>query len=182
MLIVTDLYSIIVIGLGILMGYTGRFPSGTPPFRAGELLRPFSHFLHLAPAACWPPWPAAWWRLISRYPNFEAGHWPPGLRHTVILFNRAGSTGAPSRPGGNSYLSLGGLVFDRDIGVYYLVWLWSLVSWPSITDQSRTGRASGPSGRASIPPDGYGHVSFEAQAVFARAGGLGVVCLLRHLH
>jgi branched-chain amino acid transport system permease protein len=153
-LIVIGLYTIIVIGLGILMGYAGQVSFGHAAFfgMGGYTVAILTTTYH------WPTVPALIASLIL-----------PGLVAAIIggptlklkelylalatlafgilvhiLFNELkGVTGGPSGLSGIPYLSAGGLVFDRDIKFYYLVWAIVLLISLGVNNliHSRMGRA-----------------------------------------
>jgi hypothetical protein len=153
-LIVTGLYTIIVIGLGILMGYAGQVSFGQAAFFG---LGGYTAAI-LSTSCSWPT-PAALLAamvlpglvaaLIGR-PTLKLKELYLALATLAfgilvhILFNEGGEiTGGPSGLMGIPYLSLGGLVFDRDIKFYYLVLAVVLLVSLAVHNliQSRTGRA-----------------------------------------
>jgi branched-chain amino acid transport system permease protein len=153
-LIVTGLYTIIVIGLGILMGYAGQVSFGQAAFFG---LGGYTAAI-LSTSCSWPT-PAALLAamvlpglvaaLIGR-PTLKLKELYLALATLAfgilvhILFKEGGEiTGGPSGLMGIPYLSLGGLVFDRDIKFYYLVLAVVLLVSLAVHNliQSRTGRA-----------------------------------------
>ena len=153
-LIVIGLYTIIVIGLGILMGYAGQVSFGHAAFFG---MGSYTVAV-LTTARHWPTIPALIAALIL--PGLVAaiiGRPTLKLKELYlalatlafgilvhILFNEGGEiTGGPSGLMGIPYLSLGGLVFDRDIKFYYLVLAVVLLVSLAVNNliQSRTGRA-----------------------------------------
>lgn len=153
-LIVIGLYTIIVIGLGILMGYAGQVSFGHAAFFGMG-----GYTVAILTTACsWPTIPALIAAIIL-----------PGLVAAIIggptlklkelylalatlafgilvhiLFNELkGITGGPSGLTGIPYLSLGGFSFDRDIKFYYLVWTAVLLVSLGVNNliHSRVGRA-----------------------------------------
>ncbi len=153
-LIVIGLYTIIVIGLGILMGYAGQVSFGHAAFFGMG-----GYTVAVLTTACsWPTIPALIAAIIL-----------PGLVAAIIggptlklkelylalatlafgilvhiLFNELkGITGGPSGLTGIPYLSLGGFSFDRDIKFYYLVWAAVLLVSLGVNNliHSRVGRA-----------------------------------------
>lgn len=153
-LIIIGLYTIIVIGLGILMGYAGQVSFGHAAFFGIG-----GYTVAVLTTAChWPTIPALIAALIL-----------PGLVAAIIggptlklkelylalatlafgilvhiLFNELkGITGGPSGLSGIPYFAIGGLVFDRDIKFYYLVWSAVLLVSLGVYNliHSRVGRA-----------------------------------------
>ncbi|OQA08330.1 MAG: High-affinity branched-chain amino acid transport system permease protein LivH [Firmicutes bacterium ADurb.Bin373] len=153
-LIIIGLYAIIVIGLGILMGYAGQVSFGHAAFFGIG-----GYTVAILTTACnWPTIPALIAALIL-----------PGLVAAIIggptlklkelylalatlafgilvhiLFNELkGITGGPSGLTGIPYFTVGGLVFDRDIKFYYLVWSAVLLVSLGVNNliHSRVGRA-----------------------------------------
>lgn len=153
-LIVIGLYTIIVIGLGILMGYAGQVSFGHAAFfglggYAVAILTTAYHwptFAALLAAVALPGLVAA---LIGR-PTLKLKELYLALATLAfgilvhILFNEGREiTGGPSGLTGIPYLSLGGLVFDRDFKFYYLVWTMVLLVSLGVKNliHSRVGRA-----------------------------------------
>jgi branched-chain amino acid transport system permease protein len=153
-LIVIGLYTIIVIGLGILMGYAGQVSFGHAAFFG---MGSYTVAV-LTTARHWPTIPALIAALIL--PGLVAaiiGRPTLKLKELYlalatlafgilvhILFNELKDiTGGPSGLTGIPYLSMGGLVFDRDIKFYYLVWSAVLLVSLSVHNliHSRMGRA-----------------------------------------
>lgn len=153
-LIIIGLYAIIVIGLGILMGYAGQVSFGHAAFFGIG-----GYTVAVLTTAChWPSIAALIAALIL-----------PGLVAAIIggptlklkelylalatlafgilvhiLFNELkGITGGPSGLTGIPYFTVGGLVFDRDIKFYYLVWSAVLLVSLGVNNliHSRVGRA-----------------------------------------
>lgn len=153
-MIVIGLYTIIVIGLGILMGYAGQVSFGHAAFFG---LGGYTVAI-LTTAYRWPT-PAALLAAVALPGLVAALIGRPTLKLKElylalatlafgilvhILFNECRSiTGGPSGLTGIPYLSLGGLVFDRDLKFYYLVWTTVLVISLAVKNliQSRVGRA-----------------------------------------
>jgi len=153
-MIVIGLYTIIVIGLGILMGYAGQVSFGHAAFFG---LGGYAVAI-LTTAYRWPT-PAALLAAVALPGLVAALIGRPTLKLKElylalatlafgilvhILFNECRSiTGGPSGLTGIPYLSLGGLVFDRDLKFYYLVWSTVLVISLAVKNliQSRVGRA-----------------------------------------
>ncbi len=153
-LIIIGLYTIIVIGLGILMGYAGQVSFGHAAFFGIG-----GYTVAVLTTAChWPVIPALAAALIL--PGVVAAAiGGPALKLKElylalatlafgilihILFNELkGITGGPSGLSGIPYFAVGGLVFDRDIKFYYLVWTAVLLVSLSVNNliHSRVGRA-----------------------------------------
>lgn len=153
-LIVIGLYTIIVQGLGILMGYAGQISLGHAAFFGlggyGVAILTTRYnwptALALLAAIVLPGIIAA---IIGR-PTLKLrelylalGTLGFGLL-VHIMFNEGGElTGGPSGIMGIPYLSLGGLIFDSDIKFFYLVWSVVFLILIAINNliRSRTGRA-----------------------------------------
>nr|WP_051273213.1 branched-chain amino acid ABC transporter permease [Desulfotruncus alcoholivorax] len=153
-LIVIGLYTIIVQGLGILMGYAGQVSFGHGGFfglggYAVAIMTTrygWHPVLALLAAIILPGLIAA---IIGR-PTLKLrelylamGTMGFGiLIHT--MFNEAGElTGGPSGIAGIPYLTIGGLTFDNDIKFFYLIWAVVLLVLFGINNliRSRVGRA-----------------------------------------
>ncbi len=152
--IIIGLYSIIVIGLGILMGYAGQVSFGHAAFFG---LGGYTAAI-LTTAYGWPT-PAALLAAMALPGLVAALIGRPTLKLKElylalatlafgilvhILFSEGGEiTGGPSGLIGIPYLSLGGLVFDRDIKFYYLVLVVVLLVSLGVNNliHSRVGRA-----------------------------------------
>ena len=132
-LIIIGLYTIVVQGLGILMGYGGQVSLGHAAFFG---LGAYSAAL-LTTRLSWPEVPALLGAAVV--PGIIAaviGRPTLKLRElylamatlgfgllVYIWFNEAHSlTGGPSGLSGIPYLTFGPLVFDTDFKFYYLVW------------------------------------------------------------
>ncbi len=153
-LIVIGLYTIIVQGLGILMGYAGQVSFGHAAFfglggYTVAILTTRFHWptvLALPAAALLPGVIAA---IIGR-PTLK-------LRELYLALATLGFgilvhiaftegkelTGGPSGITGIPYLSIGGLTFDSDIKFFYLVWITLFLILAGINNlvRSRVGRA-----------------------------------------
>ncbi len=153
-LIITGLYTIVVAGLGILMGYAGQISLGHAAFfglggYTAAILTTTCHWYTpaaLLGAAVFPGLVAA---VIGR-PVLKLKELYLALATLAfgmlvfILFNEGGQiTGGPSGLSGIPRLALGGLVFDRDREFYYLVWAVVLLVFLGIRNlvHSRIGRA-----------------------------------------
>lgn len=153
-LIVIGLYTIVVIGLGILMGYAGQVSFGHAAFFG---LGGYAVAI-LTTAYKWPAFAALLAALVL--PGLVAaliGRPTLKLKELYlamatlgfgilvhILFNEGkGITGGPSGLTGIPYFSLGSLVFDRDIKFYYLVLAVVLLVSLAVKNliHSRVGRA-----------------------------------------
>jgi branched-chain amino acid transport system permease protein len=153
-LIIIGLYTIIVQGLDILMGYAGQISLG----HAGFFGLGAYGVAILATRYDWPPVAALLMAMIL--PGLIAaliGRPTLKLRELYLalgtigfgilvhtLFNEGGSlTGGPSGMGGIPYLSFGGLTFDNDFKFFYLVWIVVVLVLVGTSNliHSRTGRA-----------------------------------------
>lgn len=153
-LIITGLYTIVVAGLGILMGYAGQISLGHAAFfgLGGYTVAILTTAWHwftpaaLLGAAVLPGLVAA---VIGR-PVLKLKELYLALATLAfgmlvfILFNEGGAiTGGPSGLSGIPRLALFGLVFDRDREFYYLVWAVVLLVFLGVRNlvHSRIGRA-----------------------------------------
>lgn len=153
-LIIIGLYTIIVQGLDILMGYAGQISLG----HAGFFGLGAYGVAILTTRYDWPPVAALLVAMIL--PGLVAaliGRTTLKLRELYLalgtigfgilihtLFSEGGAlTGGPSGIGGIPYLSLGGLAFDSDFKFFYLVWVIALLVLIGTRNliRSRTGRA-----------------------------------------
>lgn len=153
-MIVIGLYTIIVIGLGILMGYAGQVSFGHAAFfglgsYTVAILTTAYHWPTPAALLAAVALPALVAALIGR-PTLKLKELYLALATLAfgilvhILFNEGGSiTGGPSGLTGIPYFSLGGLAFDRDLKFYYLVWTTVLLVSLAVKSLigSRMGRA-----------------------------------------
>jgi branched-chain amino acid transport system permease protein len=132
-MIFIGLFTILTLGLCLLMGYAGQISLGQNAFYG---LGAYTSAVITARLGL-SPWLGL---LISMVltgalaavlakPVFKLrGHFLAlatlGLGYIFyILFNELGAlTGGPSGIAGLPYLSIGGLIFDRDVEYYYLVW------------------------------------------------------------
>jgi branched-chain amino acid transport system permease protein len=153
-LIFIGLYTILTVGLCLLMGYAGQISLGHAAFyglgayTSGIVTTRYgvSPWLGILLSMAVTGGVAA---FLAR-PIFKLrGHFLAmatlGLGHIlVVLFNEAsGLTGGPSGLTGIPYLSIGGWAFDRDVRYFYLVWgavVLTMLMALNIVD-SRVGRA-----------------------------------------
>lgn len=153
-LIIIGLYTIVVQGLGILMGYAGQVSLGHAAFFGLGSYSVAVLTVHLG----WPGVPSLLGAIVV--PGVIAsiiGRPTLKLRELYlamgtlgfgilvhILFNEWHSvTGGPSGMTGIPYLSLGTIVFDTDLKFFYLVWISVLLVSLGIHNLigSRMGRA-----------------------------------------
>lgn len=153
-LIISGLYTIIVIGLGILMGYAGQVSFGHAAFfgmgsYTAAVLTTAWHW-HTVPALAAALVLPGLVAAIIGGPTLKLKELYLALATLAfgilihILFNELkGITGGPSGLSGIPYLSVGSLVFDRDIKFYYLVWSAVLLVSLGVNNlvHSRVGRA-----------------------------------------
>lgn len=153
-LVIIGLYAIIVLGLGLLMGYAGQVSFGHAAFfgLGGYTAAIFTTRFH------WPTLLALLASVIL--PGIIAvliGKQTLKLRELYlalatlgfgilinILFNEGRElTGGPSGISGIPYLSIGSFAFDSDLKFYILVWIILLLLLFGINNlvHSRTGRA-----------------------------------------
>lgn len=131
--IIIGLYTIVVIGLGILMGYAGQVSFGQAAFfglggYTAAILSTHYSWPSLA-ALLVAPVLAGLVAVVIGRPTLKLKEMYLALATLAfgilvhILFAEGGElTGGPSGLTGIPYLSVGGLVFDRDLEFYYLVW------------------------------------------------------------
>lgn len=133
MMIFIGLYTILTVGLCLLMGYAGQISLGHNAFYG---LGAYASAI-AATKYGMSPWLGILFSvaltggvaLVIAKPIFKLkGHYLAmatlGLGYiTYIFFNEAGElTGGPSGLTGVPYLSIGGFIFDQDLEYYYLVW------------------------------------------------------------
>lgn len=153
-LIIIGIYAIVTQGLGILMGYAGQVSFGQAAFfglgsYAVAILTTRFHWpgiLALLAATLLPGLIAA---AIGR-PTLKLKELYLALATLAfgilvqILFSEGGElTGGPSGLAGVPYFSIGPLIFDSDLKVFYLVWFAAAVVSLGVFNLigSRTGRA-----------------------------------------
>ena len=152
--IVIGIYTLVVEGLGLLMGYAGQVSFGQAAFfgiggYAVAILTTRYHWdtvVALAAAAIIPSVVAF---IIGR-PTLKLRELYLALATLAfgllvhIVFNEGRElTGGPSGLTGIPYLSVGEFLFNRDIKFYYLVWAFVLLVFLAVRnlDRSRIGRA-----------------------------------------
>ncbi len=148
------LYTMLTVGLSLVMGYAGQVSLGHATFYG---VGAYATAL-LSARAGWPSWAAlivataltGLMGFVIGVPIFRLrGHYLAmatlGLNviFSLILKNEAGITGGPSGFTGIPPLAVGRFVFDSDVRMYYLVWTMVLGSlWLSLNIvNSRVGRA-----------------------------------------
>ena len=132
-MIIIGLYTMITVGLCLLMGYAGQVSLGNAAFYGmGAFISAIlsktygvSPWLALAAAAV----ATGCLAYVIGYPIFRLrGHYLAmatlgfGLIVYVLFREMHDLTGGPAGLPGIPYLSIGGFVFDNDIKYYYLVW------------------------------------------------------------
>jgi len=154
MLIVIGLYTVIVYGLGILMGYAGQVSFGHAAFfgLGGYTVAILTTHYHWTPlfallAAVLVPGSIAgiMGRQTLKLRELYLALATLGFGILVhILFNEGGEwTGGPSGISGIPHFSVGGFVFDSDQRFFILVWMILVTLMIGIKNliHSRTGRA-----------------------------------------
>ncbi len=148
------LYTILTVGLCLLMGYAGQVSLGHAAFYG---LGAYVSAITTLKAGL-SPWLGIVFSLICTgaiafliaQPIFRLrGHYLAmatlGFGYIVYIFFTEASalTGGPSGLSGVPYLSIGGWAFDRDVKSYYLVWGVAIVVLAASLNlvSSRTGRA-----------------------------------------
>lgn len=132
-MIIIGLYTIVVQGLGILMGYAGQISFGHAAFfglgsYTAAILATRCHWPTLIALLAAPLLPGLIAAVIGR-PTLKLRELYLALATlgfgilVHILFNEGREiTGGPSGLGGIPHLSLGGLSIDSDLRFFYLVW------------------------------------------------------------
>lgn len=152
--IVIGIYTLVVEGLGILMGYAGQVSFGQAAFfgiggYAVAILTTRFHWGTISALAAAMVMPALVAAVIGR-PTLKLKEHYLALATLAfgllvhIFFNEGKElTGGPSGLTGIPYLSIGGYVFNRDFKFYYLVWALVLLVFLGVRnlDRSRVGRS-----------------------------------------
>lgn len=153
-LVVIGIYTLVVKGLGILMGYAGQVSFGQAAFFGigGYTVAILTTQMHwgtvpaLLAAMVLPSLVAAvigkpTLKLREHY--LALGTLAFGLLVQIFFNEGRELTGGPSGLTGIPYLAFGDLVFDRDYKFYYLVWLLVLLVFLGVRnlDRSRIGRS-----------------------------------------
>lgn len=152
--IVIGIYTLVVEGLGILMGYAGQVSFGQAAFfgiggYAVAILTTRYHWGTIPALAAAAILPAVVAAIIGR-PTLKLREVYLALATLAFgllvhtFFNEGRElTGGPSGMTGIPYLAFGGLVFNRDFKFFYLVWALVLLVFLGVRnlDRSRVGRA-----------------------------------------
>jgi branched-chain amino acid transport system permease protein len=153
-LIVIGIYTLVVEGLGLLMGYAGQVSFGQAAFfgigsYTVAILTARYHWDTVAALLAAVVIPSAVAFIIGR-PTLKLRELYLALATLAfgllvhIAFNEGRElTGGPSGLTGIPYLSFAGLILNRDIHFYYLVWAFVLLVFLAVRnlDRSRIGRA-----------------------------------------
>jgi len=152
--IVIGIYTIVVMGLNILMGYAGQISFGQAAFfgigaYAVAILTTRFHWGTIPALAAAMVLPALIAAIIGKPTLTLREHYLALATLAVgllvqIFFNEGRElTGGPSGLTGIPYLTAGGFVFNRDIKFYYLVWTLVLIVFMGVRnlDRSRIGRS-----------------------------------------
>lgn len=152
--VVIGIYTLVVAGLGVLMGYAGQVSFGQAAFfgiggYAVAILTTSYDWGTLPALAAAMVLPALVAAVIGK-PTLKLREHYLALATLAIgllfhtFFNEGKElTGGPSGLTGIPYLKVGGLVFNRDVEFYYLVWVLVLLVFLGVRnlDRSRMGRA-----------------------------------------
>jgi branched-chain amino acid transport system permease protein len=153
-LIVIGIYTLVVMGLNILMGYAGQVSFGQAAFfgigaYAVAILTTRFHWGTITALIAAMVLPALTAAIIGNTTLKLREHYLALATLAVgllvqIFFNEGRElTGGPSGLTGIPYLAFGGFVFNRDIKFYYLVWTIVLIVFMGVRnlDRSRFGRS-----------------------------------------
>lgn len=152
--VVIGIYTLVVSGLGVLMGYAGQVSFGQAAFfgiggYAVAILTTRFEWGTIPALAAAMALPAVVAAVIGK-PTLKLREHYLALATLAIgllvhtVFNEGKEfTGGPSGLTGIPYLSVGGFVFNRDVEFYYLVWVLVLLVFLGVRNlhRSRTGRA-----------------------------------------
>lgn len=153
-LIVIGIYTLVVEGLGVLMGYAGQVSFGQAAFfgmggYTVAILTTRFNWESVPALTAAMVIPALIAMVVGR-PTLRLREHYLALATLAfglliqIIFNEGGEfTGGPSGLTGIPYLTISGFVFDRDIKFYYLVWILVPLVFLGVRnlDRSRVGRA-----------------------------------------
>lgn len=153
-LVIVGLYSIVAVGLGLLLGYAGQVSFGQAAFYGvgaytAAILSGTYGWPPLLALAAAPVIPAVVAAVIGqpilklRAHYLVLGTLGFGILVYILLKEAVGLTGGPSGYTGIPYFRVGGLVLNSDVQFYYLIWclvaLTLLGAWNLVN--SRIGRA-----------------------------------------
>jgi len=148
------IYAMVVLGLNLFIGYTGQISLGHAAFFAMGAYGSAIGTVSLG----WSPWPVmilvalatAFVALAVGVPALKLrGHYLAmatlGFNIVIytILIQWDTVTGGPSGFSGIPYLAIGGLVFDNEISIHYLVWTFAMVSLLLSLNLVRSGAGRG---------------------------------------
>lgn len=148
------IYAMVVLGLNLFIGYTGQISLGHAAFFAMGAYGSAIGTVSLG----WSPWPVmilvalatAFVALAVGLPALKLrGHYLAmatlGFNIVIytILIQWDTVTGGPSGFSGIPYLAIGGLVFDNEIRIHYLVWTFAMVSLLLSLNLVRSGAGRG---------------------------------------
>ena len=148
------IYVIVVLGLNLFIGYTGQISLGHAAFFA---IGAYGSALGTATLG-WSAWPvmllvalaAAFIAFAVGLPALKlSGHYlaMATLGFNIVIYTLLVQwdtvTGGPSGFSGIPYLSVGGLVFDTEIRIHYLVWTFAMISLLSSLNLVRSGTGRG---------------------------------------
>ncbi|ACA59204.1 branched-chain amino acid ABC transporter permease [Candidatus Desulforudis audaxviator] len=152
--VIAGLYSIVAVGLGLLLGYAGQVSFGQAAFYGlgaytAAILSGTYGWPPLLALAAAPFLPAVVAAVIGRPILRLREHYLVlgtlgfGILVYILLKEFVGLTGGPSGYTGIPYLSIGGLVLNTDVQFFYLVWFFAFLTlvgaWNLVN--SRIGRA-----------------------------------------
>ncbi len=148
------IYVIVVLGLNLFIGYTGQISLGHAAFFA---IGAYGSAIGTTTLG-WSAWPvmllvalaAAFIAFTIGLPALKlSGHYlaMATLGFNIVIYTLLVQwdtiTGGPSGFAGIPYLSVGGLVFDTEIRIHYLVWSFAMISLLSSLNLVRSGTGRG---------------------------------------
>ena len=148
------IYAMVVLGLNLFIGFTGQISLGHAAFFGMGAYGSAVGTVSLG----WSPWPVmilvalatAFVALAVGLPALKLrGHYLAmatlGFNIVIytILIQWDTVTGGPSGFSGIPYLALGGLIFDNEIRIHYLVWTFAMVSLLLSLNLVRSGAGRG---------------------------------------
>ncbi len=148
------IYAMVVLGLNLFIGFTGQISLGHAAFFAMGAYGSAVGTVSLG----WSPWPVmilvalatAFVALAVGLPALKLrGHYLAmatlGFNIVIytILIQWDTVTGGPSGFSGIPYLAVGGLIFDNEIRIHYLVWTFTMISLLLSLNLVRSGAGRG---------------------------------------
>jgi branched-chain amino acid transport system permease protein len=148
------IYVMVVLGLNLFIGYTGQISLGHAAFFA---IGAYGSAVGTTTMG-WPAWPVmilvalavALIALAVGLPALKlSGHYlaMATLGFNIVIYNILIQwdtvTGGPSGFAGIPHLSLGGMGFDNEVNIHYLVWTFAMLSLLSSLNLVRSGAGRG---------------------------------------